>query len=127
MHFTKTLALFLAPVALAAEAATSATPSVVHKTLTLVPSGYTPPPTSTPTSTPHSSTPYHSSSVSRTLVSTPLPKVTSAAAPVEHNAGTSPTAAASASTSAPPTNGASRQIPGAVAAGALAVAGLLMV
>ncbi|OQE29351.1 hypothetical protein PENSTE_c002G04948 [Penicillium steckii] len=123
MHFTKSILLLAATLSptFAAEALSS--PAAVTQTLTLVPSGWTPPtstPTSTatPTSTPvrSTSTPLSSSaSFSRTpIASTPLVKAPET------------TGAAPASTSAVPASGASaRQIPGVMAV--VAVAGMLVV
>lgn len=144
MHFTKAfvlLATALAPVAFAAQAASS---PAVTQTVTLVPSGYTPPPSSTPTPTPTStatptptstmtpsstSTPVYtstpcSSSISFSRVyssSTPLIKPTSVPQP------STPAVSAPASTSVPTSGAAQRQLPGVMAAGAMAVAGFLLV
>lgn len=135
MHFTKAFVLFAAtmvPVAFAAETATS---PAVTKTLTLVPPGYTPTPTPTSTMTPSStstpvstSTPcFSSSSFNYSLIpsSTPLIKPTSTAVVVVPT--TQSNAPAPASTSAPASGAGSRHLPGAVAAGAMAVAGFLLV
>jgi hypothetical protein len=122
MHFTKALLFLsaLAPVAFAAQAAEA---DCVTKTITLVPSGYTPPPSSTPTptstmtpiSTPFSATP----SLSRIASSsTPLVKPTG---PV------SGTEAPAATSSIPASGAASLHLPGAMAAGAAAIAGLFMI
>ncbi|KAJ5464647.1 uncharacterized protein N7458_000333 [Penicillium daleae] len=136
MQFTKTLLLLasaLAPMAFAAEQAASV-PGVTS-TITLVPSGYTSPsstPTPTPTSTPTptntptpTSTPVSSSSSFSRVTSTPL--IPSTSTFVETNTQTAAPAPASTSTSAHSNGASMRQVSGAMAAGVVAVAGLLMV
>ncbi|KAJ5457147.1 hypothetical protein N7530_012421 [Penicillium desertorum] len=124
MQFTKALFFLsaLAPVAFAAEAGTA---DCVTKTLTLVPSGYTPPPSSTPTPTPTStSTETPSSTWTPVITSTP----SSTPPPPLIKASSVPAGEASATPSAPATAGAaSIHLPGFMAAGAAAIAGLLMV
>ncbi|KAJ5233439.1 uncharacterized protein N7469_005205 [Penicillium citrinum] len=127
MHFTKSIILLAAALtpAFAAEAVSS--PAAVTQTLTLVPSGWTPP-TSTPTPTPTStatptSTPLRSTSTplssSASFSRTPI-----ASTPLVQSPET--TGAAPAATSSVPASGASsRQIPGVMAI--VAVAGMLVV
>ncbi|KAJ5189803.1 hypothetical protein N7491_008153 [Penicillium cf. griseofulvum] len=130
MQFTKALLFLsaLAPVAFATEAASA---ECITKTITLVPSGYTPP-SSTPT--PISTTETPSSTWTPVITSTPS---SSATPSVSHIASSSTRLIKSTSTHAgetasptpslPATNAASVHLPGFMAAGAAAIAGLLMI
>lgn len=133
MQFKTLLLLAFAPIALSAVAPEADTAST--KTLTLVPSGYTPPvstqtptPTSistvTPTSTPTPTSTWTPKS-SSTPSSASLSKIASTSTPlIKATAVESETAA---STSPPANGAATHQLPGAVAAGVVAIAGLLMI
>ncbi|KAJ5757064.1 uncharacterized protein N7511_007246 [Penicillium nucicola] len=106
MHFTKAL-VFLSAIAPAFAAQAASAPASTQ-TLTLVPSGYTPPPT------------VISSAASLTRIpssSTPLVKATSVSSGIESSVTPTPT---------PFSGAASLQLSGAIAAGAAAVAGLLL-
>ncbi|CAI7638966.1 unnamed protein product [Penicillium glandicola] len=136
--------LFLSALAPAAFAESS-TAECITKTITLVPSGYTPLPSSTPTPTPTSSstvipsststpvitsTPYSSATPSLSRVassSTPLIKAASVYTSVYTSVSSSETASASVTPSAAISGAASMHFPSFIAAGAAAVAGLLMI
>ena len=138
MYLRKHLLLFLAPIALAAEATTLPSTSAVTMTLTLVASGHTPInsiPSQTPSSTWQqipTSPPNSLSTLTRTPSShsTLLVKATNVVVgkPASETNKATETALAPASASAPAIGGAtSRQIPGVVAAGAIAIGGFIMV
>ncbi|CAI7575471.1 unnamed protein product [Penicillium viridicatum] len=128
MEFTKAL-LFLSALAPVAFAAESASADCITKTLTLVPSGYTAPPsTSTPTSTSTStwtpvitSTPSSSATPSMShIASSSTPLIRASSTPVGESASATPSAPATA-------GAASIHLSGFMAAGAAAIAGVLMI
>ncbi|KXG51911.1 uncharacterized protein PGRI_093040 [Penicillium griseofulvum] len=129
MQFTKTLLFLsaLAPVAFATEAASA---ECITKTITLVPSGYTPP---SSTSTPISTTETSTSTWTPVITSTPSSSATPSASHIASSSTrlikstTHAGETASATPSLPPTNAASVHLPGFMAAGAAAIAGLLMI
>ncbi|CAI7643461.1 unnamed protein product [Penicillium palitans] len=135
MDFTKAL-LFLSALAPVAFAAESASADCITKTVTLVPSGYTAPPSSTPTPTPTStSTSTSSSTWTPVITSTPsssatpsMSHIASSSTPLIKASSTPAGESASATPSVPATAGAGAlHLPGFMAAGAAAIAGVLMI
>ncbi|OQD62411.1 hypothetical protein PENPOL_c012G08946 [Penicillium polonicum] len=129
MQFTKAL-LFLSALAPVAFAAESASADCITKTITLVPSGYTAPPssTSTPTSTSTSTwTPVITSTPSSSATPS-MSHIASSSTPLIRASSTPAGESASATPFAPATAGAaSIHLPGFMAAGAAAIAGVLMI
>ncbi|EKV11348.1 hypothetical protein Pdw03_7735 [Penicillium digitatum] len=135
MQFTKAL-LFLSALAPVAFAAESTTADCVTQTITLVPSGYTPPPssTSTPTST-STATEISSSTWTPVVTSTPsssstpsMSRIASSSTRLIKASSTPAGGSAWATPSAPAVAGAaSIHLPAFMAAGVAAIAGLLVI